>query len=84
MIMVGHETEAMDLGSISFCGRLEIAEESLIIILCLEDAPPFIPSGSDVVESMGIFDPQRSSHGKVISNLLLIVKSVGLTPTGVA
>ena len=33
-----------------------------------------------MVEGIRIFDPQRSSHGRGISNLRGLVKSVDLTP----
>ena len=39
-----------------------------------------ISPGGDTVESIRIFDPQRSSHRRGMSNLRGLVKSVDLTP----
>ena len=39
-----------------------------------------ISPGGDVVENIRIFDPQRPSHRRGISNLRGLVKSVDLAP----
>lgn len=78
--MIRHKTEAMDSGSIPFGSRFEVAEKSFVISFRAEDCSSLISPGSDVVEGMRILDPQRSSHGRGISNLRELVKSVDLTP----
>ena len=80
MVMIRHKTEAMDPGPIPFRSRFEVAEKSFVISFRSEDCSSLISPGGDVVEGIRIFDPQRSSHGRGISNLSGLVKNVDLTP----
>jgi len=80
MVMIRHKTETMDSGSIPFGSRSEVAKKSFVISFRAEDRSSLISPGGDVVEGVRIFDPQRSSHERGISDLRGLVKSVDLTP----
>lgn len=57
MIMVGHETEAVDLCSIAFGSGFEIEKKSFVVLVPPEDGFSLVPSGGDMVECPSIFDP---------------------------
>ena len=80
VVVVGHQAEAVDSGSVAFRARIEVGKEFLVVGSGPEDCFPLIPSGGDVVEGTGVFNPQRSSHDQTLSRLPGPVKSVECRP----
>jgi len=62
MVVIWHQAEAMNVGSVSFGRGFQIAYESLIIFFGLKDRPPLISTRGDVIKCTGIFNSQRPPH----------------------
>ncbi len=62
MVVIWHQAEAMNLGSVPFGRGFQIAYESLIIFSGLKDRPPLVSTRGDVIKCARIFNPQRPCH----------------------
>jgi hypothetical protein len=80
VVVVGHQTEAVDSSSVAFRGGSEIVEKFLVVVFGLEDRSPLITTRGDMVESAGEFNPERSCHGNTLPRPSGYVNSVDLTP----
>ena len=47
---------------------LQSLEQPLVVTLVLEDGSPEVATGHHVMDRAGIFDPQRSGHGPILSH----------------
>src|SRR5271157_124497 len=66
--VVGHERETQQVPTEPPDRLLQSLEEPLVITLVLEDGSPEVATGHHVMDRAGIFDPQRSGHGLIISH----------------
>ncbi len=57
MIVIGHQAEAVNSGSVTIGRRLQIAQKSPIIFFGPEDVSALIAAGSDVIEGIRILNP---------------------------
>ena len=62
--VVGHQDVGMKADLIDFQGALELLQECFTVRIIAEDCSSFIAAAGDVIEGVGIIDPERSCHGK--------------------
>jgi hypothetical protein len=66
--VVGHEHETQQVPTEPPDRLLQSLEQPLLVTLVLEDGSPEVATGHHVMDSAGIFDPQRSGHGPLLSH----------------
>ena len=64
MEVVGHEDVGMEADLIDRQGGLEFLQECFTVRIIAENYSSFIATAGDVIEGVGIIDPERSCHGK--------------------
>ena len=67
--VVGHERETPQVSTKPPDRLLQSLEQPLVVTLVLEDGAPEVATGHHVMDRAGIFDPQRSGHGPVLSQI---------------
>jgi hypothetical protein len=78
--MIIHEAISMAKPTIPIIDLPQEIEQHLSIFIVLEDRPSRIPSGGDMIDSLSIFNPQRSRHKMLLSYFMLNVNIKDLTP----
>jgi hypothetical protein len=66
--VVGHEHETEQVPTEPPARLLQSLEQPLVVTLVLEDGSPEVVTGHHVMDRAGVFDPQRSGHGPILSH----------------
>jgi hypothetical protein len=80
MIMIVHKTISMAGPVIPIIYLLQNIEQHLSVFIVFENRSLRIPSGRDMINSLSIFDPQRSRHTILLPYFISNVKIKDLTP----
>ena len=64
MVVVRHQTEAVDLRPISLGRRFQITDHSFVILLTEKYRSPFISTEGNMIEGSRILNPQRPPHNQ--------------------
>jgi hypothetical protein len=79
MIMVGHKAIGMTDPVVAFVDVLKGVQKVLTVCVILENRLLLVPAGGHMIDCAGVFDAERTGHGRTIAEKRLNGKKVDLT-----
>ena len=80
MVMVGHEAVGVADPVVALVDVLEGVEEVQTIRVGLENGFLLVPAGGHMIDCAGVFDAERTGHGRTLAEKRGNVKPQDLTP----